>query len=168
MPTLWWLAKVDWKEKQKKQLFVTGPRLKPAWAQDFTLIQSKGLLLEEEQGPFFFFWYNSGKRDEKWGRTLTTLTPTLRGKEPAQYWGCKRRTKYPSPHFSVYGVAESQTWLKWLSSNSTSPTKALPKAKDNGNLPLRAKKEQRDCSLMAQVCRACWNLRMVTSNTKTQ
>ena len=54
--------------------------------------------------------------------TLTTLTPTLRGK---------------GPQYSEAAKGEPNTHPP------TSPTKALPKAKDNRNLPLRAKKEQR-------------------------
>lgn len=73
LPTLWSLTKVSdhWKREKKNQPSLSGASLKPAWAQDLTLIQSKGLLLlEEEQDNHSFSWYKAAERGGRRGRNV--------------------------------------------------------------------------------------------------
>lgn len=123
MPTLWLTSKGRLeRETEKIAICYWGQGWSQLGLKTLHWYKAKVCAQKRSKALSSFFDTTLARGMRNGAGTLTTLTPTLRGK---------------GPQYSEAAKGEPNTHPP------TSPTKALPKAKDNRNLPLRAKKEQR-------------------------
>jgi len=107
MLTLWWLAKVDWKEKQKKQLFVTGEA--SLGSRPYTDTKQRSAVRRGAR-PFLLFLIQLWQEGWEMGQNINNTHSYTQGLRACPILRLQKENQIPIPPLlRLWGRTESDT-----------------------------------------------------------